>query len=115
MARPIALGLTFVLALAACEENKNEGIERARRLTNPPGLALSMCGPVAAYQAATTDVEGRIAFERGTWPIATGIAIDEQVPLAAGAEVCLEAQLDASRRIARAVVRAPIAADWPTE
>lgn len=115
MARPSALTLVLPLALLACEEGRNEGLERARRLTNPPGLALSVCGPVAAYQAATPEAEGRIAFERGSWPIATGITIEEQATLATGADICLEAQLDASRRIAHAVVRAPFAADWPTE
>ena len=115
MGRPIALTVLLGLALFACDENKNEGMDRARRLANPPGLALSVCGPVAAYQAATSRDEGRVAFERGAWPIAAGVTIDEQVTLAAGAEICLEAQLDESRRIAHAVVRAPIAADWPTE
>lgn len=103
-------------ALCACGNAKDDasrGESRLARAANEPGLSVALCGTVASYTAATRAAAGRLAIDSRAWAIAPGARIVDADMLAPGADVCVDAELDASRRIVSCVVSAATDAGWP--
>lgn len=104
------------VALFACGNAKDEasrGEARLARAANEPGLSVAMCGAVASYTAATRAAAGHLAIDSRAWDIAPGARVVDGDMLVRGADVCVDAELDASRRISSCVVSAATDAGWP--
>jgi len=77
-----------------------------------PGVSLDLCGVVKGWTAPTDKIDGSLAIDNRSWPVASGTDVTGKELLTVGANVCAKAQLDVNRRIVSCTVAAPPPDPW---
>lgn len=108
------LGLALALAgplFAACggkAESETGLIDAAiARGSNPPGLALTVCGRVITYVAPAASTSGSLELDRGKWELVPAAPVAFEMLLTPGADVCVHASLDTDMRARGVYVYTP--------
>lgn len=91
------------IGCGALVDDTAEGGE-ALRLSNPPGLTMTVCGRVTGYDPPRNGLDGELRLDRGTWTLLNAAPIANETLLRVERRVCVHATLDLDQRIQAAYI-----------
>jgi hypothetical protein len=111
MLRVVAVVLV-ALAVPACASRDDASSESAALVVAHDTVSFAVCGRFVSLSAPTATTDGELTLDVQAWDVAAGAKLDGTALLAAGAEVCVRADLDRNRRIVAATITAAPADPW---
>lgn len=97
------LAAQATVACGALVDDSESG-QGALRLSNPPGLTMTVCGRVTGYDAPRDGLLGELRLDRGAWALLPEAAVANETLLRVDSRVCVHAALDLDQRIQGAFI-----------